>query len=300
VTVGRTASPASWPTSTEMPRYFAYGSNLDLEDLARWAQRAGCGPPDLRFEARAWLPDHALRFHYRSPARGGGALDVTPRLGAAVSGALFVTGGFELLDRKEGVAEGRYERFRCRVIREDGALAQAVSYRVRAAHRRPHHVPPTEAYLATVRRGMRRWGLSEEGLERAARDSSAVSWPSQIFVYGTLMRGHCRAAVMEQAGPRGVLPATVRGRLVDLGAYPGLVPGEGLVHGELWRYDDVASLLAELDAIEDFEGYQRLPESLYVRTIVAVDVDGVPAAAWTYLWQGPAAPSVPAGRWTGA
>ena len=44
-------------------------------------------------------------------------------------------------------------------------------------------------------------------------------------------------------------PATVPGLLYDLGRYPGLVPGDGLVHGELFAGAD-AAVLAALDQYE--------------------------------------------------
>ncbi len=283
-----------------MPPYFAYGSNLDLDDLNAWAQRQGCGAVRVRFRSRAWLPDHALRFHYHSPARGGGALDVVPHRGCAVEGASFEVDSFDLLDVKEGVGAGRYERRSCLVVREDGAIAEATTYRVTHAHRRAEHVPPTVAYVNTVRRGMRRWGIDEAAVERAAAGVPTKSWPRHVFVYGTLKRGYCRAHVMERAHPQRVAPATVRGRLVDLGDYPGLVAGDGVVHGELWSYDEVGELLGELDAIEDFEGWDSLDASLYARTVLLVEVGSATERAWTYLWRGSGGATVEGGRWTGA
>lgn len=283
-----------------MPCYFAYGSNLELDDLRGWARRHGFPGARLRFDGRAFLPDHALRFHYFSPARRGGALDVAPHRGAAVEGALFEVDGFEALDAKEGVGAGRYERLPCVVLRDDGALVEATTYRVSDAHRRPHHVPPTDAYVRTVRRGQRRWGIDGAALARAAQGAPPRSWPRHVFVYGTLQRGHCRAHLMERAGPISVMPATVRGRLVDLGEYPGLVAGDGVVHGELWTYEDVGALLGELDAVEDFAGWDRLGTSLYVRILARVTVGVATEWAWAYLWRGPGGKLIDGGRWTGA
>src|SRR6185436_15278063 len=61
---------------------------------------------------------------------------------------------------------------------------------------------------------------------------------SFLFVYGTLLPGHAPAAMRDVvASLRPVGPATVRGRLYHLGAYPGLVldagDASGVVHGML-------------------------------------------------------------------
>lgn len=45
-------------------------------------------------------------------------------------------------------------------------------------------------------------------------------------------------------------PCRFRGDMYDLGGYPGVVAGDTLCHGLIWRIEDV-SVLAELDAFED-------------------------------------------------
>jgi gamma-glutamylcyclotransferase (GGCT)/AIG2-like uncharacterized protein YtfP len=47
--------------------------------------------------------------------------------------------------------------------------------------------------------------------------------------------------------------ATTYGTLVSFGEYPGLIDGEGAVRGELYDLANSASVLAAIDAAEEFD-----------------------------------------------
>ncbi len=141
-----------------------------------------------------------------------------------------------------------------------------------------------------------------------------------LFVYGTLKRGFpnhdhfCRNAIDIQ-------PATVWGRLYDLGAYPALeVPEESiLAHGtadpladaaaqarfpaEMVQYPNRSAkdltgrgwwlVCGELISFEDpeervprldrLEGFRPSGQSLYRRVLVPVFTGDEPAPAWAYV-----------------
>ncbi len=99
-----------------------------------------------------------------------------------------------------------------------------------------------------------------------------------VFVYGTLRRGGRWHSFMTSHGATLHGPVVVRGKLLDLGSYPGLVHGEGEVHGEVWSHPRPAALLADLDELEDFAGYGR-DGSMYRRIIIHTSL----GLAWTYL-----------------
>ena len=78
--------------------------------------------------------------------------------------------------------------------------------------------------------------------------------------------------------------ATARGRLLDLGRYPGVVDGDGRVTGEVYRLHDPEVL----PAMDRAEGVQFLRG----HTLVML-ADGRRARAWIYRYRGPRARAVP-------
>jgi gamma-glutamylcyclotransferase (GGCT)/AIG2-like uncharacterized protein YtfP len=105
-----------------------------------------------------------------------------------------------------------------------------------------------------------------------------------VFVYGTLRAGEsndirCAAARHAIAMPRLIGECTLRGRLHDFGAYPGLVRDEtaGPVCGEVYEIDP--TLLPVLDEIEEI-----IPgvECLFMRDEAQIDVGGAPTACLFY------------------
>jgi len=76
--------------------------------------------------------------------------------------------------------------------------------------------------------------------------------------------------------------ATAAGLLYDLGDYPGMVKGEGVVHGDLVRIDD--ERLTAIDAYEECGG----PGALYRREVVQAWLsNGIRVAAWAYFFLHP-------------
>ena len=278
--------------------YFAYGSNLNAKDLARSTGRADFLTP----VGPALLPDRALAFTYFSPSRGGGALDVVPRPGAVVVGMLFhvAPGGWAVLDRKEGHPHW-LRRIRVVVLDEEGVEVEAETYEV-VTSRREAFVAPRPDYLAVVRAGLRAHGLAA-GLEplAAAARGEVASAVEALFVYGTLMQGECRHGALAPAGVRNIRPAIAPGRLLDCGAWPGMVRAveeAEQVRGEVVRVADLEMAVRCLDRVEGFRGFGR-GGSLFVRRVVQV-AEGrkAGALAWTYRLAAPAGELVIAsGSW---
>ena len=102
-----------------------------------------------------------------------------------------------------------------------------------------------------------------------------------LFAYGTLRRG---APMHDLLADRATWlgPASAAGRLVDLGAFPGVVPAQepgDRVHGDLFAIAD-AQREQLLDALDRYEGasFGRVEQAV-------LGLDG-PAIAWIYAYRG--------------
>ena len=104
-----------------------------------------------------------------------------------------------------------------------------------------------------------------------------------LFVYGTLRGAH--EPNHRLARQRFVGEATVRGRLFDLGSYPGMTIGEetGLVTGEL--YEIVTGWDEEIARLDQYEGCSASdPEPHeYRRAVVTALRNGEAIEAWAYV-----------------
>ena len=98
-----------------------------------------------------------------------------------------------------------------------------------------------------------------------------------LFTYGTLMRGYPLHRVLVPAATL-LGEGSVRGRLLDLGRYPGLVAGRRRVRGELYRLD-APEVLPVLDREEGYNFERR-------RAVVTL-AGGRRARAWIYRYRGP-------------
>lgn len=100
-----------------------------------------------------------------------------------------------------------------------------------------------------------------------------------LFIYGTLLPGLRLAHEMQGAEPMGT--AQVRGYLYDIGSYPGLTDGDGLVKGEIYRV--TPEHLQRLDVVEDVVSGDR-SASLYCREPIEV-VSGPFALQFVWVYR---------------
>jgi len=121
------------------------------------------------------------------------------------------------------------------------------------------------------------------GLERAPQASGrggrdhAPRRAELLFAYGTLMQGYFLHRVIADRATY-LESGSVRGALVDLGRYPGLLEGNGRVVGEVYRIE-TPELLPVVDREEGYN-FQRY------RTLVTLG-GGRRVRAWAYRYRGP-------------
>lgn len=125
-----------------------------------------------------------------------------------------------------------------------------------------------------------------------------------LFVCGTLTSDYVGgeiAQVMERLGMVGL--GLVRGKLYNLGEYPGAVPDSSsskLIYGELYQLRDDENTLAALDKYEGFDP-TKPDECLFVRERTIVKLPGGPdVEAWIYAYKGDPkkAPIIKSGVWS--
>lgn len=274
--------------TTQLP-YFAYGSNLDLDDLKKWCNKSDqTFPVDECSGIQAILPDYILIFNMYYPGRKGGVLNIQKSPDQAVQGVLYETlpNGLNSLDIKEGVPN-YYERKIVTVFTENGTAVKAITYKINPEKTEDHFIRPSDEYANIVLKGSEEFGLDTRMLKATAAGQTAPWMIDRVFTYGTLMKGECREHVLNfDSNIISVHPAVTNGLLYNLGNYPGMIIPKDCsknVKGELYHLKDMGKSLSILDKIEGFRGYD-FDGSLYTRIALKInDHSGNFFWAWTYL-----------------
>lgn len=113
-----------------------------------------------------------------------------------------------------------------------------------------------------------------------------VSSGDLFIFYGLLKEGAAGApdALGLEVAGEFLGPCRFRGRMFDLGGFPGVVAGDTLCHGVRWRVKDTAAVPA-MDAFEDVTNDPAT--SLYLRRRTAVLDEAGRATgeeAWIYVY----------------
>jgi gamma-glutamylcyclotransferase (GGCT)/AIG2-like uncharacterized protein YtfP len=181
-------------------RYFAYGSNMEPEGLARIC-------PSRHLLGAARLRDHRLAFTRRSRRRHCGVADLVPCEGLTVWGGLYELRSSELdrLGQKEG--EGwAYERASVVVELDDGGRQNAFAHRV--MRKEWPEVVPSSTYMEEVLSGARACGLPNhylaflQALGREARIAKDGQFRHGLLVRGTGARQESRGLPLIKMNPQ--------------------------------------------------------------------------------------------------
>ena len=149
---------------------FAYGSNLNLQDLGDWLTAHGYDPRGIQTIVPARLNNYRLIWDYRSPVRQGGAANVAPAPGELVYGGLLRIDSACLkgLDHKEGHPE-RYNRgtepIACQRLTDTNSNVYAWVYEVQPAFKQIEFTAPRRVYRDIVVAGAQSLRLPEPWID---------------------------------------------------------------------------------------------------------------------------------------
>ena len=262
--------------------YFAYGSNLNIDDLREYEKRKNKVFVDTIniLDGIFFLPDYELQFPVKSPTRKGGVLDVTPNIGHAVAGKLFEIDNWDLLDKKEG-SPYFYKPIDITVIDENGKTFDAITYVVNS-EKQEGYQKPHEDYVRVVSEGyanfkiLEKYPWAHENLISAS-ENKQCSMIDIVFVYGTLKKSQCREQSMNEIS-LGSKDEKVTAKMYNIGEFPAITLEKGEVLGEIHKVKKEQESLESLDQIEGFVGYDK--SSLYNRILI----NSSQGMCWTYVW----------------
>jgi len=273
-----------------MTIYFAYGSNLDTEQIRRRC-------PSAHGICTATLAGYRLAFTGRSGLWGGAVATIEPDPDCTTWGALYTLSEADSaeLDRWEG-APHAYERIMVDAITNDGQVVPAVTYRKRDRR----EGKPTAAYVKRIRAGYKAWGLPSWRLEALVDVQPAAHL---VAVYGSLLSGLGNHRVLARHGAELVAKGRTFERLemASFGSFPAVrktAEGSGCpARVEVYSVTDEGR-----DALDRLEGHPRFYRRSLVRVATA---DGQTLTAWCYLcadggtWSSMAGELITDGDWRG-
>ena len=144
-------------------KYFAYGSNMNWDDLDKWCVKKGYDPIDpTSITETGVVKGYRLVFNHYSNSRGGGALNIVKSPADEVCGVLFTLGeeDFKKIKEKEGLA---YKPHPINVIWADDRVIGAKTFKAKDSR---ELFPPTDKYLEIVLAGAEHFNLGEKCLEQ--------------------------------------------------------------------------------------------------------------------------------------
>jgi 5-oxoprolinase (ATP-hydrolysing) len=147
-----------------MINYFAYGSNMDKEDLDKWCEGKSFQKIKFLSVSPAKLNGFQLRFNYFSKARNGGAANIMGSSYSCVYGLLIEIDDSDLqtLRNKEGHPKF-YEEIPVKVEKSDGTVVEkTMTYKVRKDREKSSDQPPTKCYMQLIIKNARKYQFPTE------------------------------------------------------------------------------------------------------------------------------------------
>jgi len=219
--------------------YFAYGSNLDLDQIT-----TRCPSAEPLESAR--LHGHRLAFAGCSATWGGAVATVICSSRATVEGGLYwmTDDDAARLDQYEGAA---YQRRLIHVEIAPDRFVEAVTYVQRA----PVEAAPTAAYLARIRSGYENWEIPTDDL-----DAVTPAYERLVAVYGSLLSGLGNHSVISAGRLVGHGRSVVSFEMASFGSFPGCrVVRRPTRHAGPIRVEVYAVTADTLEGLDRLEGH---------------------------------------------
>ena len=171
--------------------YFAYGSNLSLEQMR---ERIGSKPKVI---SGAYLENHRLGFTlYSKLTWKGGVADIVPEAGSKVWGVIYELTEEQLdkIDHYEGYKKDRdpkknfYNRLEVEVVDKKGVKQLCLTYQAEVGdekRRKYLYHRPSEKYYEVIRKGGEEHGLLKEFSEHLKMASVTERNPVAIRMNDT-------------------------------------------------------------------------------------------------------------------
>ncbi|HVV55722.1 MAG TPA: gamma-glutamylcyclotransferase family protein [Mucilaginibacter sp.] len=110
-----------------------------------------------------------------------------------------------------------------------------------------------------------------------------------LFVYGSLLDEDNKYGLYLRANSKFFSAAKVRGKLYDIGEYPGAVlspDDDEYVHGTIFRLNDPVSVLPIIDLYEGFGADQPKPNE-FIRIQALAEAENGTPTCWVYIYNLP-------------
>lgn len=135
-----------------MIHYFAYGSNMDKEDLDNWCRKWDYQIIEFIDVKLAKLSGYKLCFNYYSSGRKGGAVNIMKDQNSCLYGLLIDinNNAKELISKKEG-HPNYYRETKVDIETLDNRIVRDVlTYKVVESKEEKQHIKPTKEYLNLI------------------------------------------------------------------------------------------------------------------------------------------------------
>lgn len=151
----------------KMKKYFAYGSNMDKDDLDRWCNKNNFPKITPKSIIPAKLSDYRLEFNYFSSSRRCGTANIMKEENGVVYGLLIEIddNDIQTIRIKEGCPNNYEEMEVCVNSLEGNKIGKAITYKVIKNKQLNYHQPPSKDYLCLIISNATKYGFPSSYIE---------------------------------------------------------------------------------------------------------------------------------------